>query len=355
MATARRHHVLPQFYLERFADERSQLTQVWLPGDRSHTVSVGDASVINDFYNIATDDGEVDDFWEKRFSEVESMAQDAFREVVDRRQWPPSPDSRVALSAWIALQYLRSQSVRNSIGDQEALVLKIQVGTGGIQHLRDVMEKVLSRPVGDKELEAEWTDLTKDNGTTIRRPAAQHISMLRSLIRPTANLLHEGGWIVVRFDRKRLITSDSPVSLRPQEGASPFYGVGLATAGSYLVPLSRFDGLLVTPHDSGDMEDQGTVRKSTLFNFDTANNARKYLLLHPNDIDMLDALPLHEPIDREVEDTAGDNFVDREGWAARFRRAGTPSFGSGVGWRPIPPYSWPIPDRLFENPHAPPA
>lgn len=353
MAQARRHHVLPRFYLERFADEAGLLTQVWLPGDRSHTVGVGDASVITDFYNITTNDGEVDDFWESQFSGVEGAAAKGFREVVDRRAWPPSADTRVAIAEWVALQYLRSSSMRAFLGDQRALVIKLQTGTGGIERLRDQMQDALARSVGDDELEAEWEDLTKTGGTTIRPPAEDHISMLVNLINPTARLLHAGGWVMVRFDRKRLITSDSPVSLRANPGTPEFYGVGLATAGSYMVALSRRDGLMIVPGDPGDYEQSGTTRLSTLFNFDTANNARKYLLHHPNDTDMLTAIPLHEPVDREVGDLGNEHFVSREGWAAEFQRNGVQSLPSAGGGTPIPHFKWPIPWRVFDNPHAP--
>lgn len=353
MPASRRHHVLPRFYLERFADSSHQLTQVWLPGDRSHPISVNDASVITDFYNITSDDGAVDDFWEQQFSALEGVAADAFREVVDDRVWPPSEDSRTALSYWVALQYLRSASIRDSIADQNALIIKIQTGTSGIERLRSVMQAGLGRKVGDVELEAEWEDLTQVGGTRIVIPAATHIKFLTDLISPTAHLLYDSGWVVVRFDRKRLITSDSPVALRPRDGSSPHMGVGLATAGSYMVALSRFDGLMIVVSDPGDVSQTGTTRIANLFNFDTSNNARKYVLHHPEDADMLAAIPLHDSIDREVADQGNEHFVDREGWAAKFRRNDTPSFGQADQGNAIPHYSWPIPGRTFQNPHYP--
>jgi hypothetical protein len=354
MPLSRRHHVLPRFYLERFANAIPVLTQVWLPGDRSHPISVNDATVINDYYNITDNDGAVDDFWERQFSVPEGAAAEAFREVVDERRWPPSDESRRAIADWVALQYLRSSSVRDSMADQNALVIKMQTGTSGIERLRTIMQNGLGRTVSDSELEAEWEDLTQVGGTHLLVPAAAHIKLLTKLIEPTSHMLYDSGWGIVRFDRKRLITSDSPVSLRANPDASPFLGVGLATAATYMVALSRVDGLVIVVGDAGDYAQNGTTRLAQLFNFDTANNARKYLLHHPDDADMLSNIPLHEPVDREIRDEGNEHFVDREGWAAKFRRNNTPSLGNTGTGHPIPHYTWPIPGRRFENPHSPP-
>jgi Protein of unknown function (DUF4238) len=83
---ARNHHTVPHFYLERFANERNLLTQVWLPGEVRHPVSITKASVIRDFYSInlgTADETDPSDYWEKQFAEVETMAAEAFRSVVD--------------------------------------------------------------------------------------------------------------------------------------------------------------------------------------------------------------------------------------------------------------------------------
>lgn len=77
---------MPRFYLERFADAGGRVQQVWLPGDRQHSVSISSASVIKDFYSInigTAEEPELSDFWEKQFAEVETTAAEAFRAVVD--------------------------------------------------------------------------------------------------------------------------------------------------------------------------------------------------------------------------------------------------------------------------------
>lgn len=352
---SRRHHILPRFYLERFASEAGQLTQVWLPGDRSHLISVNDATVETDFYSISTHDGSLDDFWERQFSVTEGLAQAAFREVVDERHWPPSESARRAIAEWVALQYLRSNALRRQISDHRSAIIRLQTGVGGVERLRRVMEAGLGRPVADDELEAEWGDLTKPGGTHLLTDVRDHIELLVDLIGPTAQLLFDSGWVIVRFDRKRLWTSDSPVSLRSAASDSLWTGVGLATADSYLVPLSRFDGLMITVGNPGDLEHMGTTAIAKLFNFDTSNNARKFVLHHPDDTDIVSVVPLHAPIEREISTGDDDHFVDREGWASHFGASGMPNSlaGGDGGGATIPDYVWPIPGRTFVNPHAP--
>lgn len=117
---SRRHHTVPRFYLERFADAGDRVQQVWLPGDRQHPVSISSGLVIRGFYNInigTQQEPTMSDFWEKRFSEVEGMAAKAFEAVVDDRIWPPRDHDRDAIALWAALQHLRSPAIRNQQQD----------------------------------------------------------------------------------------------------------------------------------------------------------------------------------------------------------------------------------------------
>jgi hypothetical protein len=58
MAEPRRHHLVPESYLRRFADERDQV-RVVSRTDPGHTFVTGitNTAVERDFYTVETDDG----------------------------------------------------------------------------------------------------------------------------------------------------------------------------------------------------------------------------------------------------------------------------------------------------------
>lgn len=379
---SRKHHTVPRFYLDRFADERNLLTQVWLPGEVRHSVSITKASVIRDFYSInlgTVDEPELSDFWEKQFAEVETMAAEAFRAVVDDLVWPPSPEHRSAIALWAALQQLRSPAMRNQQQDHIASIIRMQTAVNGIEHLRKVIAEGLGREVGEAELEAEWEDLTKPGGPKMDLGAGHHIRLLRKLISPTAAMFAGSGWMLYRFRRRALLTSDTPVALLPHPDEHPMMGIGLGTAGAFLVPLSRRVGLFITQPGMPDMHLEGTTIIARSINTITANNARRAIFHHPAD-DPLLGINLHEPVVNEVDDESMDEWVSREGWGAAFGERGTTVDPADLTDEPNEPYEvtpladtrrtdfripdrssgnelkhyeWPIPNRVFKNPHAP--
>lgn len=341
---SRRHHTVPRFYLERFADAGGRVQQVWLPGDRQHPVSISSASVINDFYNVnigTREEPKLSDFWEKRFSEVEGMAATAFDAVVDDLVWPPRDEDRGAIALWVALQHLRSPAIRNQQQDHVAAVIRMQTAVTGIAHLKKVMTEGLRREVGDAELESEWEDLTKPGGPTIEMGARAHISLLRDLIEPTTQMFADSGWILYRFRHRALLTSDTPVTLLAHPEDHPMMGVGLGNALAFLVPLSRRVGLFIGQPGLPDAHLQGTTVIARSFNSLTANNARRSVFHHPDDNPLRDVV-LHEPVINEVDDGGMDEWVNRDGWGAAFNGPGGesthtgPSVGAEMDYEAIP-------------------
>lgn len=382
---SRKHHTLPRFYLERFADDRGILTQVRLPGVNSHPVSIAKASVIRDFYSInvgTNEEPELSDFWEKQFAKVEATAATAFRAIVDHETWPPSPHHRAAIAMWAALQHLRSPAIRNQQHGQEAMIIRLQTATNGIKHLRQVMEEGLGRHAEEAELEAEWMDLTKPGGPKIDLGAQHHIQLLRKLIGPTAEMFSGSGWALCRFQRRAVLTSDTPVVLLPHPDAHPMMGIGIGTAGAFLVPLSRRVCLFITQPDAPDIQITGTVALARSFNTLTAENARQSVFHHPAE-DPLDGITLPDPLEYEVDDGGVDSWISRDGWRAPYVDPNeepifaNPPEETDARYEEIPlvntqradfkmpdkarsqnnldHYSWPIPNRVFKNPFAPTA
>jgi Protein of unknown function (DUF4238) len=170
-----RQHVVSNFYLRGFADDRKQVRRVELPGDKRYNVATNNASVVKDFYTITLPDGTRSDAFERMFSGIEDVASSALRAVVAEGVWPLVGERREALAAWAALQHLRSEGVRNSQVQMQAQMIRLVVGVSGKEALRELISRAEGRDVDDVELDAEWADLTKPSGPDLIPDPAQHL------------------------------------------------------------------------------------------------------------------------------------------------------------------------------------
>ncbi|MFI6603526.1 DUF4238 domain-containing protein [Nonomuraea sp. NPDC050536] len=352
----RRQHVVSNFYLREFADERSQVRRVVLPGDKQHDVGTHNASVVKDFYTITLPDGSQSDYFEKFFSEIEADAASVLRKIVHEGLWPVKGDMREALAVWVALQHLRSEGVRNGQMQMHAQFIKLVVGVSGKEALRDLIQEAEGRPVGDFELDQEWADITKPTGPDLIPDANNHLRSLMQLWEPTARQMIARTWTLFRFQRRCLITSDHPVSLAVGPDYPEYMGVGLATAQAFVVPLSRRVGLIMREIDldnSPEFALPGFTKMAKAFLRESINSARRFIYHHPKD-NPLSGLALPEPQTQEIN-SAGDDWVmedglfgnatgDAEGSGGLHRTKSSSSFESNKGFT-IKDIAWPIPHR----------
>jgi hypothetical protein len=352
----RRQHVVSNFYLREFADERSQVRRVVLPGDKQHDVGTHNASVVKDFYTITLPDGSPSDYFEKFFSETEADAASALRQVVHEGLWPVKGSLREALAKWTALQHLRSEGVRNGGMQMQAQLIKLVVGVSGKEALRNLIQEAEGRPVDDFELNQEWTDITKPSGPDLIPDANSHLRSLIKLWEPTAQQMIARTWTLFRFKRRCLITSDHPVSLAVGADYPEYMGVGLATAQGFVIPLSRRVGLVmreINLDGSPEFTLPGSTKMAKAFLRESILSARRFIYHHPED-SPLSGIPLPDPQIQEISPVGDDWVVENGLFGNRTRDVdetkglqGTPpssSFASNNGFT-IKDIAWPIPHR----------
>ncbi len=190
---ARQHHVVSTSYITGFADCSRQLTTVALPGQHSHLMSVSDATVAKDFYNVRLPGGEMSDVFERLWGQIEMPAAVVLNDVVGGL-WPLPPRQKATLAAWMALQHLRGQDTRSSLTGWDAGLIRLVVGTSGKKALRRHIEKPEGTPLEDARLDAEWADLTQPSGATLGDEVEQHIDTTLDLVPPTAAMLADQQW-----------------------------------------------------------------------------------------------------------------------------------------------------------------
>ncbi len=346
----RRQHVVSRFYLSGFANPAGLLQRVGLPGDRSHPVSVNDASVVKDFYTVTLPDGSATDLFERLFGEVEQPAATVLRDVRDGA-WPLGPAPKATLAGWIALQHLRSQSIRRTQTEIRAQTIRLVVGATGKEALRRHIEAAEGSPVDDSRLSDEWADLTKPGGPTLSPDPDEHMRAVVDLLEPTTMMLASMQWSLSRFDDDPLITSDHPVVLLPRPDHPRWSGIGIANAGGFAVPLHRRLGLVIgASPDLPDMRVTGTEPLADVLNAGVGHNARLCLFHHPDDASVVAGLSLAGPREAEMGPPNDDRFIREEGLFSgldpeQLSALASPFNGdaSGFGLDDLP---WPIPGRV---------
>lgn len=296
----RRHHTVPRFYLSRFANDKTQVTRVALPGHRRHLLSVNNAAVVTDFYLVELEDGTWADTVEDALAALEADAARAFRTVVDTQARPIPPEARKAIAAWVSAQHLRTPYMRKMLDVASDTAVKTMIEHGGRRLIRQLLENHKSRPATDAEVDQVMEAASRFDTYRIRQHQNEHIRLVSVLLDRAATVFHQCGWSIIRFTRKSLATSDTPVVLLPIEGADERTPLGLASNSGVFVPLDRRVALVTGEHGEQDELLPGTTKAARVLNQHTAWNAYRCLFHHPDD-DPLAGLEIPNPEEPEIK------------------------------------------------------
>jgi hypothetical protein len=317
MSTAKRHHTVPQFYLRGFA-AGEQIATVALPGDRRFVQSVRKAASETHFYTVP-DAVDGPDVFEKRLADLEGEAARVL-ELIERGVWPLVEDDRFALAFFIAVQAGRGPEQRRNMEHVAAQVARLEIGHGGREGVKRWVKDKRGIDVSDEEVEVIWEQATRPEGPPIRMSAIAHIEQILELSLELEKYTSGRPWTLVRFDRRSLITSDSPVGLVAHAEAEPsFYsGLGFMTAWGITYPLTRKLGLLMSdpmvfdgavPVErvrAGEFDhvEFGTTKLEKFFNLHTAFNASQWIYHHPEDERFVpETLPTANPVTIRISGT----------------------------------------------------
>jgi hypothetical protein len=293
---AKLHHTVPQFYLRQFANDSERITTVRLPGDMRYTSSVKKTAAINRFYSI---DGHPSgaDVFEKGLSELERFAAQVLQAII-AGEWPLSEQQRARLGTFMAVQYLRGPDHRRTLEYLAAQMTRLEVQVTGPENVKQWVRKRYGVEVDDDEAEVLWQQATQPGGPPMTISPIAHIEQIVDGAQSLLTYVISRPWQLVRFGRRSLVTSDSPVGLVRNPDDEPWQGVGFATAWGITFPLTRKLGLImsdITPmveqnfpvehvrEGQLDSVEKGTTAFAKFINESTVRSASEYVYHHPDD------------------------------------------------------------------------
>lgn len=287
----RRHHVVPRFYLERFANEGQ--IGIWdtTNGDLS-TRGTTNTSVITDFYMVYDEVGTPSDVLEVEVldREVEAPAAPAVSRAVETGVI--SDEDRKAIARFVGFQYVRGQRFPKPVEDGLVELGKLQMAQAAdlieagyeVEGVDETIREVKGREPTQEDYKEFMEALRSREGYKYAINRSASVAKYLSLGEAAESLLHAREWQLVHFDDPLLVTADEPVWLEWDGEPGP-YGEGLGTVPAVWIPLSATTALRMGRTDVGGIE-PSSIEPEWL-NRCVAGQAHRFLFGNP---DLLGAL-----------------------------------------------------------------
>jgi hypothetical protein len=233
----RRHHYLPQFYLNRFTTNGSLIVYDFLK-ENKFTTSPQNIAHIRDFYYTEMNDPAKQTFVEGYFSKIESLAKDIIDEFVRTMQLP-SEKNWYILSEFIAGMYVRIPHFRFQYLET-------------VEGLMEMFAKFSETPNSKsyKNLQSQIPPNTQLSENFSNYDMAIHQNeyvslMLTSIPKLTATISQMIPSLLISIGNAQFLTSDNPIILWGPP-PKPFCGNGWLTDSIQVYfPLSPFTCLML--------------------------------------------------------------------------------------------------------------
>lgn len=282
---SRRHHVVPAFYLDRFANE-GLLGSLDLKTGKVIAAGPRDLAVVKNFYMIRDSEGNEYDLWEHDFlaNSIEGPAAIPLAKAAAGDDL--EGEEREALARFVAIQSVRGQAFPTAVerGVVQAAELQLRVARAFLDRgqevagIRESISEAYNELYGREPTEEEYAQEVADFGNLDgMKIEVNREWMLRHYMGAGMRLsmvLTTFDWQIIRFDDPVLITSDEPVWLEAPAGGGP-YGVGFFTAEAIWMPLDPTAAVRMR-QSTFDPVDPGSIDPAWL-NQELAQRAHRFL------------------------------------------------------------------------------
>lgn len=312
----RRHHLLPAFYLDRWADsDRVRVTDL-LRNRNAYETAPRNAALETDFYRLQEANGISPVYWEAWLSEVEGHAATAFREIDAERKL--SEESQEWLCLFLATQMMRGRKarrghralfaaelaqVRAANGDES---LAEELRKGSIFNFTDADDVPTIMAEVDRVLaDPELLPITREND----------LEALATLATHAAGLLTTRHLALYRT-RRALITSDEPVVELHESMARPALHGGVWGTPIFAFPIDPHSVLALYRRDIEPRDVGSTLDTQEVLDLNAAilANAHAFAVSKPGD-KLAEKLFLPE----EPPGYGSEHFTDPESGNVLFR------------------------------------
>ncbi len=301
MSAPKRHHYVPQMYLERFAGPDGRLLVRRRDG-KTFTTKPRNVAVETGFYDVDVGNGSVSKEVEHMLSDLEGLTAHALRSIDQTGKAPaPGSEERDVLSAFLAMQHVRTPVQRQRIlfWDRLAQYLDGRELSPDLvaSFLRDVH---LREEPSDAEVRSALT-FAQGGGVPKQPPDKnESISLMLNSLPKLAATIDRYVWTVEHERKGRLITSDAPLVLwRPPSHRDQFEGIGIETATEIRLPLDPTKQLVLS-RTTRPPSVRVSPRRADECNRVVMADCHQFCIANPSDEPRVSQVPMkeHHPVMR---------------------------------------------------------
>lgn len=249
-SAARKHHVVPRSYLQRWSD-REQILVTDIESKSSYLSSPLKAARITDFYSLESEDLDSETFppllFETLLGDVESWGKLAIDQLLDESE-DFGPDNAEKLACFMAFQFTRGATQRREMRFMCNELFKLQHSDLSDSGIRQSLARN-GRAVSQEDVETTKRFLrqVEEGEVTVEPQPAALVGLAGSHAEAVSEQLLNRTWIVYETPRV-LVTCDEPVVAVGGPSFPRCERAGVGDAGVILFPLSP-DRLLVMMRD----------------------------------------------------------------------------------------------------------
>lgn len=277
-----RHHLVPRFYLERWAVPGRALKAIRRSTGEVLVRRAKTVAFETDAYAIESPIEGKSYVVEEALSALESEAAIALRNMLS--SWPPSQKDKESWSLLMAFQLTRGAAFRDNQNTIAEYMLKTQMAL-------DSREPAVMH----QRLEAAGLEPTDENLELLREMMDEPDSY-RMALRPAYLLKHAfeiafealrylvlREWSLVHIDLPLFVTCDHPLSLHSRsQNLGPFGSVGLMTADEIWMPLDPRVVLVMTHPDTEPRVGTVPIEEVPGLNARIALECDEWVVAHPD-------------------------------------------------------------------------
>ena len=311
MPEPKRHHYLPQFYLEGFAEEGT----LWVYDrvEREYREQTPhNTAVVSHYYSYQDEKGELETELESALAEIEGKAKPIIKELsIDRKSI--TSGERQILSLFIATLRMRVPDFEKEVGElMDTMLKKVNRIVFSTKESTEAVLESIEQETGEK-LDASPEDLMRlaaeENYQLITR-WLESLGLMFTLADDLAKVIYELDWIVVfAGSGSEFLTTDNPFTIMPppKHLRVPHRGVGIVTPGAekYL-PLTRSAVLAMLGQGGRLGFYDFSVEQVRTANMNQASNCDRFVIG-----------PDEETIRMAVEATGIDSTSRKPKWTTR--------------------------------------
>lgn len=228
----RRHHYIPRFHLNRFANDGRTYVFDRQSGKTRHA-GVGDVAIQKDLYRIDVPDMGRDAL-EIALSEIESAASHVLRDVEKNQQMPAREEDLRTLFYFVAMQAVRIPQQRNNVDAALQDIFRMMSVQVAEHRYDEIREGIAHTNPGHADLSKEelMRLIADPNSVGIKVAPELELMLMKDMAEGIYEILLQRPWnvaVVTPNKSNRFVTSDSPVLLyfnrKPPQGWSPGFGL----------------------------------------------------------------------------------------------------------------------------------